>query len=435
MNPLLNLFEKGFTVFTLIFFTGALANDSLYISPDPRVDASSVYNPIYPVLSLVQLAVYGITVLLLIARWRNSIQTALRNKIVWCLTGIVLISFFWSDFPDISLRKGFNVFQTVLFGLYMASRFSLKEQLRLLALALGIVAVYSLLFSFAFRGSAIEAGANAGAWRGPFTQKNLTARLMTLSVTVCLLAALGKGKRSYLYWFGCLASLILLFLSGSKTGLLVLINLMIVLPLYRSLRWRTTIVIPLIITVVIIGGSIGTTIIENWESLLLSLGRDPTLRGRTELWTAALDKIAERPWIGYGFQGFWQNGGESMYVWKAVQYKPPHAHNGYINITLDLGLIGLILFMLGLASVYIRSIAWLRLDKSSAGLLPITYVTFLFMYNHSESTIVDYNSIFWAVFNAMALSMRRIRALHSVDSLDLAQTKDYLKNNISSLGG
>lgn len=427
MNPLFNLFEKGFTVFGLIFFTGVLSFDSLYISPDPKADTAAISNPIYPLLSIIQIAVYGITTLLLIARWRGSIQTALRNKLVWGLVGLVLISFFWSDFPDVSSRKGFNAVQTALFGLYMASRFSLKEQLRLLALSLGIVAIISLLFSFAFRGAAIETGANAGAWRGPFTQKNLIARLMTLSVPVCLLAAMQKDKRPYFFWLSGFISFILLFLSGSKTALLIFISLMILLPLYRALRWRTTITIPLVIMLIVIGGSIGAAIVGNWESLLLSLGRDPSLSGRTVLWEVALEKIAERPLLGYGFQGFWQPEGEANAVWKVVQYKPPHAHNGYINTALDLGLIGLIFFIVSIGNVYIRAIGWLRIDKTTAGLLPIIYVTFFFMYNHTENTIIEHNSIYWVMFIAMALSMKQVRVSHPSD--------EYVRKNISSLDG
>ncbi|AFY32694.1 O-antigen ligase [Calothrix sp. PCC 7507] len=409
MNPSLDLLERGFTIFVLIFFTRTIACDSLYISPDPTTNGTPEDNPFSALLSLIQIIIYGLTTLLLLARWRGSIKTALQNKVIWALVGLVLISFLWSDFPDESLKKGINAFETSLFGLYMASRYSLKEQLRLIAWALCLVTVFSLLFTLAFPGAAIEIGANAGSWRGPLAQKNLLARLMVLATMTCSLAAFDSHKHRYLLCFGSVIALSLLFLSGSKTGLVVLLTLITLLPLYRSLRWKGTVVIPLVTMIILIIGSFAVIVVSNWEVLLSALGRDPSLSGRTELWQAALEKIFERPWLGYGFQGFWQDGGGAVTVWKTVKYKPPHAHNGYINTALDLGLLGLILFVISIINTYRKAITWLRLNHTFSGLLPILYATFLVMYNQPENTIIEHNSIFWSLFVAVSLSIKPLK--------------------------
>ncbi|NJN48600.1 MAG: hypothetical protein HC805_00760 [Alkalinema sp. RL_2_19] len=49
MNPLLTLFEKGFTVFVWMYFTSALFCESLFISPDPRALAPPEANPFDPI--------------------------------------------------------------------------------------------------------------------------------------------------------------------------------------------------------------------------------------------------------------------------------------------------------------------------------------------------------------------------------------------------
>jgi O-antigen ligase len=202
-------------------------------------------------------------------------------------------------------------------------------------------------------------------------------------------------------------------MTGSKTALLLFLMVVMLMPLYKALRWQDTKIIPLIIILVLVTGSIAVFVIGNWENILLSLGRDTTLSGRTNLWEGALEKIAERPWLGYGYQGFWQEGGGAEMIWKAEGYKPPHAHNGFINITLDLGLVGLFLFLLTIATNYLRAIAWLRLGTTTIELWPIFYVTFFFMYNHSENTILAHNSIFWALLVSVSLSMKRMRAIPS----------------------
>jgi O-antigen ligase len=45
-------------------------------------------------------------------------------------------------------------------------------------------------------------------------------------------------------------------------------------------------------------------------------------------------------------------------------------HNGYINIALDLGLVGLFLFLLIIFVMYIRAIIWLKAGKTSLELGP-----------------------------------------------------------------
>jgi O-antigen ligase len=410
MNPLLNFLEKRFTIFALIFLTEVLRFASLFVSPDAKSDAVPVYNPFDSISSLFQQFIYITTLLLLLARWKSSLQTALRYPLMWLLPVMALSSFLWSDFSSWSLQKGITTIQTTYFGLYMASRFNLKQQLQMLAWALGIVAVFSLLFNLALPGAAIEAGANAGAWRGPFTQKNLLARLMVLTAIVFLLLVLENRKHRYWLWGTFSLSIFLILMTGSKTALLLFLMAVMLLPLYNALRWQDTKVIPLIIILVLVTGSIAVFVIGNWENILLSLGRDTTLSGRTNLWEGALEKIGERPWLGYGYQGFWQEGGGAEMIWKAEGYKPPHAHNGFINITLDLGLVGLFLFLLTITANYLRAIAWLRLGTTTIELWPIFYVTFFFMYNHSENTIIAHNSIFWALLVSVSLSMKRMRA-------------------------
>lgn len=413
MNPLLNFLEKRFTIFALIFLTEVLRFASLFVSPDAKSDAVPVYNPFDSISSLFQQFIYLTTLLLLLARWKSSLKTALRYPLIWLLPGMALISFLWSDFSSWSLQKGITTIQTTYFGLYMASRFNLKQQLQMLAWALGIVAVFSLLFNLALPGAAIEAGANAGAWRGPFTQKNILARLMVLTAIVFLLLVLENRKHRYWLWGTFSLSIFLILMTGSKTALLLFLMVVMLMPLYKALRWQDTKIIPLIIILVLVTGSIAVFVIGNWENILLSLGRDTTLSGRTNLWEGALEKIAERPWLGYGYQGFWQEGGGAEMIWKAEGYKPPHAHNGFINITLDLGLVGLFLFLLTIATNYLRAIAWLRLGTTTIELWPIFYVTFFFMYNHSENTILAHNSIFWALLVSVSLSMKRMRAIPS----------------------
>lgn len=397
--------EKYFAIFSLIFLTGILRWASLFVSPDAKAVSTNSYNPFDSINSLLQYAIYGVAIFLVVARAKTSILVAKSSLLIWLLPILATLSFLWSDFPDESLRKGITTLQTSCFGVYFASRFTPKQQLQILAWVFGIVAVVSLLFGIAFRGAAIEAGANAGAFRGPFTQKNLLARIAVLGAIVFLINAIQSQHRRVILWGGFVLNALLIILTTSKTALLLLLMIIFLLPFYKALRWKTTITIPITIIVVLVSSSLAIMILSNWEASLNAIGRDPSLSGRTGLWEASIEKILEHPWLGYGYQAFWREGGGAEEIWGVEGYKPPHAHNGFINMPLDLGLIGLSVFLLTLLVNYIRAIACLRSGKTLIGLWPIYYITFFFMYNHSENTIIEHNSIFWALLVSVALSM------------------------------
>jgi len=410
----LNYFEKRFTIFSLILFTGILNCTSYYNGSREGSTESYVYSPLDRIVTLLTYLNYALTLFFIIARFKTVVRPALRDPFLWSLVGLCLTSFLWSDFPEISRKYGLMTLWSTLFGLYISSRYSLKEQLKMIMWAMGISTMFSFLYSLALPGSAKESGMHAGAWRGPLIHKNTFARFAAFLTIPPLLTALNKvNKHRSIIWIIFTIAVLLVQLSTSKTALLIFLILMIMLPLYNALRWSDNILIPILIAVLLVGGSISIWLVSNWEPFLFSIGRDPTLSGRTDIWNALLDKAWERPWLGYGFQTFWVDGGGAEYVWRAIRYKVGHAHNGFLNIVADLGFVGLFFFLASIAFTYQRAIVYLRSGKTSAELWPIMYVTFFFMYNHSESTIIEPSSIFWVLYVTVSLSLRRIPVTNS----------------------
>jgi exopolysaccharide production protein ExoQ len=114
---------------------------------------------------------------------------------------------------------------------------------------------------------------------------------------------------------------------------------------------------------------------------------DPTLTQRTDIWSFAVKKIAERPWLGYGYEVFWGAGLDSPSVREAPGFvaKMPHAHNGYLDIVLHTGYVGLGIFVvLILATLHLCG----RLARHSIGLASfvLSLVIFDLLYNCFETT-------------------------------------------------
>jgi O-antigen ligase len=149
--------------------------------------------------------------------------------------------------------------------------------------------------------------------------------------------------------------------------------------------------------------------VTNWEPFLYSIGKEPTLTGRTDIWGAVIDKIWERPWLGYGYTAFWESGGVGQKaVFQVIFLNISQAHNGYVNLGAELGLLGLSFFILSLLTAYIRAMNWARLGRTSEELWPLIYISFLIVYNQSESTNIEFHSLFWILYVAITFSMKRL---------------------------
>ena len=88
------------------------------------------------------------------------------------------------------------------------------------------------------------------------------------------------------------------------------------------------------------------------ETAIEGLGRETTLTGRTDIWDLVL-RLQPNPLVGAGFETFWL-GPRLLKMWAAFPvFLPNQAHNGYLEMYLNLGIVGLFLFVGALAASYV----------------------------------------------------------------------------------
>jgi exopolysaccharide production protein ExoQ len=394
MKAFLRFAEKFFTVTALLLFSKAV----LGVVRSGASSVSSAEGDSF--LQVIWFGIYAITFCLLAVQWRGFTRIP-KNiiKPILLLTGVALFSFFWSDVPSVTLRRSIALVGTTLFGIYFATRYSPKEQLRLLAWALGTAAVLSLVFAVALPGYGIDVYPFAGAWRGVYSQKNLLGRFMSMSALIFLLVALSTRKHRWIPWsiFGLSTALILL--STSKTALIIFATLLILLPFYKALRWQYSVSIPIFIMAILAFAGFAIWFTTEAETVLGYFGKDITLTGRTELWYIVFKMIQQHPWLGYGYSGFWLGArGPSGYIWDVIGWPAPHAHNGFLDLWLDLGIIGLLAFIVSFVMTLGQAIAYIRQTKTWEAFWPITFLTAFFLLNLAQSTIVAQNDLIWIIY-------------------------------------
>ncbi len=404
--------ERAFVVLAILYQTGCLYSllSWNFSTADPmmtRTDAATeVSSPAGGLMRYFILLCLG---LLLVVRWRSVWQAAKRRKALWLLMGWLILSCSWSINPN-SQKLANEVLSITVMGIYLAARFTLREMMPLAALGFGLSVGMNFLFCLAFPQFGIQVGLQEGAWRGMLIQKNSLACLVVFAAIPLLCTLFSGVKRDGLrptkgqrvwYWLGLIISALLVVMSNSKTGLLIFMMMIVLIPIFQKMRSRHYLALPMFVCSMLVLTMVTLFLAGNYEEILLGLGRDPSLSGRTEIWEAMGEKIMQQPITGYGYNGFWlAREGESLDIWYRSKDLPPHGHNGYLNLSLDLGLVGLGLFLVSYFKAFQRSFIWLRWTAGPEGLMPILFFSVMLIYNMTEEVLIanaNFNA-FWLFY-------------------------------------
>jgi len=108
--------------------------------------------------------------------------------------------------------------------------------------------------------------------------------------------------------------------------------------------------------------------------------------------------ILERPVLGYGFSGFWEGASsEASVVESNIGWSPSYSHNGYLEITLSLGFVGLLLFLWILRTGFRRALFYAENPQSISDLWPLAFLVFFTIHNLAECSILWQNCLEWSL--------------------------------------
>lgn len=339
---------------------------------------------------------YGAACVFLVSRESGFFRSLERNLPLAVLVILCLLSALWSADPALTLRRSAALAGTSLFGFYLASCFSLDEVLDMAASAQILVMIFCVAAVLAVPEQGIMSGYHEGAWRGLFVHKNSMGRSMVLAVLLFLATRHG-GSRVFINWlFICLA-LFLLFMSSSRGAQLVLVFVLMFWPLSRLLgspgsAFKTRFWVLLACYVLLL-----CAMVFSLDELFPLLGREPTITGRAELWAAIMESLDQRLWLGHGFGAYWEGSGRALkHAWGL--WDASHAHNGWLEACLELGLAGLAILAACFATVFWRALAAYRRFGRDVLVWSVLFLLFMFMMNGLENVTLRQNSIYWTLF-------------------------------------
>jgi len=197
----------------------------------------------------------------------------------------------------------------------------------------------------------------AGDWRGVFGHKNEASAAMVLFVFIGIF--IGRVRSVGLGAIIVMLALPFLFFTHSKTAMAALpLALIVSVIMARAAKPRNGLAVALTLLVALSLLSIGSVYIPPIHAVLEAIMPDATFTGRTDIWQFAIDHVLQRPITGYGFATFWGTE-QVVYGMSGVTWANTagHAHNGFVDLALTIGIPGsalvtLWLFVLPLADYY-----------------------------------------------------------------------------------
>jgi O-antigen ligase len=274
------------------------------------------------------------------------------------VTPILVLIFIWfacsallSAYPALALRRlalaSLVMFQAAMFvflpedRLHFARLLALGAVLILIVCWVGVIVAPHLSIH---QSTDLAEPGLAGNWRGLFAHKNGAGASMGLLIIFGIYifrrlhVVLGAGIVVF--------ATVFLFFSDSKSPIMLLPLALIVGVLFVRVRKPVAKLIVLMSVPVIIGAlTIGSVEVAVLNTLVGQLMPDPTFTGRNVIWQFALDHITERPIFGFGYEAFWQTE-ELVSSWTFLEswgLRASDAHNGFLNIAVTTGLVGLML--------------------------------------------------------------------------------------------
>ena len=357
---------------------------------------------------------------ILFSRRFSVIQFAAKNILLISFLSFALLSVFWSDFPFVVFKRWFRDFGTYLVILVVLTDRSPLEAMRTVLRRLAYLLVpLSIVLDKYF----VELSRVYNPWTGVATYVGATTSKNMLGL-LCLVSGLyflwdifarwphRRQRRTKLILavdVTFLAMSILLLQTAQSTTsklCLVLGGMVILASKSKFIRRR-----PAILKAAIPGSFclylILVFVFELNGAMAQALGKDPTLTDRTEIWAFLLG-MHTNPLIGTGYQSFWV-GPRLDYFWHTSGLGfINEAHNGFIELYLELGIIGVVLFIGFLIASY-RIIYKRFVSSPGTGILGLAVWLVLVFYNMSEAAFEW--GLMYALFLMTAMSVPERSAL------------------------
>jgi exopolysaccharide production protein ExoQ len=334
-------------------------------------------------------------------RWHDLFA---RNRFLVLLLLFMAVSVLWTDVPFTSFKRFIKMIGMPAMGLVVLTEHDPVVAVKTLARRSAYVLIplsetlNKYFFSFAVR---FDDWTGAMMFSGAAESKNMLGQMCFIEGLLLIWILRQKGEQEpahlkrtqfMLDSFILALAVYLLLKSHSSTSLVCfMVGAAVLLGgNLRFVRWRiaTWLTVPLVIFT-----ALELTVGGIFSSFTAALGRNPTLTNRTDIWRE-LWALRENSLVGTGFEGFW-TGARLLTIMDLRQIN--EAHNGYLEAFLNLGAIGLMLWILLIVRTY-KNCRNLIVSNYNLGRIGMTLFSVFLIYNLAESGIKGLSFVLFFFF-------------------------------------
>jgi len=275
-----------------------------------------------------------------------------RNLLITGLLLWTLISCVWSNDAYASLISGIRMTLDVALAFYLLKRFATNDLLKVLMLVGSVAAAGSIVLILIFPQYGLQ-GRDVlyafGAWQGIFGHKNICGRMMILLLIPAFFVQLDSRRaRTFRVSYVILLLVIIGMTRSAGSWILCGACLAFITALHLSVKLKRieALSLGMAVTGIMTAGIVAA--LNNADALFRMIGKDPSMTGRTALWSILTASILKHPLAGYGYFAFWRGlAGESAIPtlqlhWPGLSY----AENGVLELWLELGAVAICLYAL-----------------------------------------------------------------------------------------
>jgi len=340
---------------------------------------------------------------------------------VWLIVLIVfmLVSVSWSDIPYISFKRWTREFQAIVIAFVILSERSPHQAIEaILRRTAYILIPFSLILIKYFPEYGVSYGRYGGGrmWVGVALQKNSLGHLCLISAFFLVWSLVRERQRhnprvskyqTPLAIFLIAMTLVLMggpgWKSYSATSIVALAVGLLVYWRISSLKkrgthWTASTLVAIVAALIVFGIFILFAGGSSIEFIASAAGRDATLTGRTGIWAVLLPIAMQKPFMGRGFGSYWTTTTTKL---------APHAHNGYLDLLLGLGFVGIVLVSMFLLSSC-RKAHQTLMANFDWGTLWICYLIMLLICNITESSMNSFTRPLTALILFLTVSSANV---------------------------
>ena len=240
------------------------------------------------------------------------------------------------------------------------------------------------------------------SWRGVYWHKNHLGSIAALVNIVAFWRVLIAWEHRRADWLGgvvYLVSLATVYFAYSATGGIVLIALHLFalcvwLWLRTSHRWRAwhySVALGAVVAALAWAAA-------NADRIFGIFNRSPTMSGRVDLWNYLLkDVVPQRLWWGHGFGAIWTIELFRVGAGERVNWGKPAviADNGFLDILLHLGIVGLLIFLGVLIAAFVRSLRYGLAGRTLTDFFPLLLMFYAVVGNLAFSLFLETETFVW----------------------------------------